>query len=86
MDGFFGWFRQLYDATGINLTIFYDPFDRGRFVTGFFNTVRLAAACIALSVAVGVIGAWLQGSRLRFLRHAQRAERLLATIVTCRTS
>ena len=27
MQEFFDWFRWLYDATGINLTIFYDSFD-----------------------------------------------------------
>jgi len=29
------WFKHLYQTTGINLTIFYDPFDRARFLTGF---------------------------------------------------
>ena len=32
MDAFFEWFRWLYETTGINLTIFYDAFDRKRFV------------------------------------------------------
>jgi polar amino acid transport system permease protein len=68
MQEFFDWFRWLYDATGINLTIFYDSFDRNRFVNGFFTTLRLATSCVILSVAVGVAGAWLQGSRLQFTR------------------
>ena len=68
MQEFFDWFRWLYDATGINLTIFYDSFDRNRFVNGFLTTLKLAASCVALSVAVGVVGAWLQGSRLGFTR------------------
>ena len=38
MESFWAWFRWLHDATGINLTIFYDPFDRGRFVSGFWMT------------------------------------------------
>ena len=28
MEPFWDWFRWLHDASGINLTIFYDPFDR----------------------------------------------------------
>ena len=68
MHEFFDWFRWLYDATGINLTIFYDSFDRNRFVNGFFTTLKLASSCVVLSVAVGVIGAWLQGSRLGLTR------------------
>ncbi len=69
MDAFFEWFRWLYDTTGINLTIFYDAFDRERFVGGFFTTVRLAVSCILLSVLIGVLGAWLQGSRLKLTRN-----------------
>ena len=33
------WFRWLNDTTGINLTIFYDAFDRARFASGFWMTV-----------------------------------------------
>ena len=62
------WFRTLHDTTGINLTIFYDSFDRVRFFNGFLTSVRLMAVCIVCSVIVGVIGAWIQGSRLRMLR------------------
>ena len=69
MDSFWAWFRWLHEATGINLTIFYDAFDRGRFANGFLTTLRLSAICIVLSVLIGVVGAWLQGSRLRFTRN-----------------
>lgn len=62
------WFRWLNDATGINLTIFYDAFDRGRFASGFWMTVKLSVVCIAASVVIGVIGAWIQGSRFRVAR------------------
>lgn len=68
MDAFWEWFRWLNGATGINLTIFYDKFDRGRFASGFLMTVQLSALCIVLSVVIGVVGAWLQGSRLRITR------------------
>jgi polar amino acid transport system permease protein len=68
MQAVWDWFRRLNDATGINLTIFYDAFDRGRFASGFLMTVKLSVICILLSVLIGVVGAWAQGSRLRLAR------------------
>jgi polar amino acid transport system permease protein len=65
---FWDWFRWLNEATGIKLTIFYDAFDRARFLDGFLTSVRLMAICIAVSVAIGIVGAWLQGARFRPLR------------------
>lgn len=62
------WFRWLHGATGINLTILYDAFDRVRFAKGFVVTVELSVICIVLSVLVGIAGAWIQGSRLRVAR------------------
>jgi polar amino acid transport system permease protein len=61
------WFRVLHATTGIKLTIFYDAFDRARFFNGFLTSIRLMAICLVLSVVIGVIGAWIQGSRQRFL-------------------
>jgi polar amino acid transport system permease protein len=65
---FWDWFRWLYDATGIKLTIFYDDFDRARFFNGFLTSVRLMAVCLVASVVVGVVGAWLQGVRSKAVR------------------
>ena len=62
------WFRWLNETTGINLTIFYDAFDRGRFASGFLLTVKLSVICIVGSLVIGVIGAWIQGSRVRVAR------------------
>jgi polar amino acid transport system permease protein len=67
------WFQWLYEATGIKLTIFYDPFDRARFFGGFLTSVQLMSLCIAASLVIGVIGAWVQGSRFRGLRLATQA-------------
>jgi polar amino acid transport system permease protein len=67
------WFRELYASTGIKLTIFYDAFDRARFINGFLTSVRLMALCIAASVAIGVIGAWLQRSRWTPIRATMAA-------------
>src|SRR5216683_2879000 len=65
---FWDWFRELNAATGIKLTIFYDAFDRARFISGFLTSLRLMGLCIAASLVIGVVGAWVQGSRLRLLR------------------
>jgi polar amino acid transport system permease protein len=68
MNGIATWFRHLHETTGINLTIAYDPFDRARFFHGLLVTLELSAVTIAGSVVVGIIGAWLQGSRLTWTR------------------
>lgn len=68
MDAIYDWFRLLNDEYGINFAVFYDPFYRGRFFNGLLMTVWLSAVCIVLSIAIGLVGAWLQGSRLRLLR------------------
>ncbi|BBK36987.1 amino acid ABC transporter [Allostella sp. ATCC 35155] len=70
MEAFYEWFRWLYEATGINLTIFYDAFDRNRMISGFWMTVRLCLLCIFFSIVIGVVGAWLQGSQLKWTRRA----------------
>jgi len=67
------WFRWLYQTTGINLTIAYDPFDRHRFADGFLTSLELMALCIVLSLVVGVVGAWVQGSRIRALKLGTQA-------------
>jgi polar amino acid transport system permease protein len=68
MEAFFEWFRWLYDETGVNLTFFYDSFDRARLVKGFFTTIWLSAVCLVFSVVIGIVGAWLQGSHLKWTR------------------
>jgi polar amino acid transport system permease protein len=67
------WFRELYASTGIKLTIFYDAFDRARFIDGFLTSLRLMALCIVASVAIGVMGAFLQRSRLTLIRATMAA-------------
>lgn len=66
------WFRWLDAHYGINLSIFYDGYDRSRFLLGLVTTIELSLLCGALSVAVGIAGAWLQGSRSRLVRGAVR--------------
>lgn len=68
MEAFFDWFRWLYEETGINLTYIYDSYDRTRLLHGFWITIVLSSTCIIFSVIIGVVGAWLQGSRLKWTR------------------
>ena len=68
MESLWELLRWLHDTHGINLVHFYDQFERGRLLRGMWTTVRLAVICIVLSVVIGIIGAWLQGSRLRVLK------------------
>ena len=70
MDDVAAWFLWLHKATGIKLTIFYDAYDRARFVQGFITTVKLSAYCLVLSLALGAVAAWLAGSRVAVVRGA----------------
>ena len=62
------WALELYQQTGINLTFIYDSFDRNRLLRGFLNTIYLSLICLVCSLVIGVIGAWLQGSKLVWTR------------------
>ena len=68
MEAVESWFVSFYQATGINLPIVYDAFDRGRFVEGFLTTIWLSLVCLVFSVVIGIVGAWLQGSQLVWTR------------------
>ena len=70
MQPVYDWFREFYERTGINLTFIYDGFDRARMIKGFWLTIELSIITIVLSVLVGVLGAWLQRTRLKPLRAA----------------
>jgi polar amino acid transport system permease protein len=67
IEAFFTWLAA---ERGINVSIVHDPLDRARFLRGLVTTVWLSAACIALSIAIGLVGAWLRGSRLALVRIA----------------
>jgi polar amino acid transport system permease protein len=70
VDDVAAWFRWLHQAGGIKLTIFYDSYDRTRFLQGFLTTLRLSAYCLVLSVVLGAVAAWLQGSRIAAVRRS----------------
>jgi polar amino acid transport system permease protein len=70
MDDVAAWFLALYKTTGIKLTIFYDSYDRGRFLLGFATTLKLSACCLVLSLIFGALVAMFQGSRIALVRRA----------------
>jgi len=61
-------FRTLYEETGWNFVIFYEEYEWSRFVDAIWVSLKLIAASLIFSVLVGVIGAWAQGSPMRWLR------------------
>jgi polar amino acid transport system permease protein len=73
MDDVAAFFLSLYKATGIKLTIFYDAYDRGRFVEGLLTTLKLSAYCLVGSLALGAFVAMLQGARHRVVSGAATA-------------
>jgi polar amino acid transport system permease protein len=73
LEHVYDWFRQLYLDHGINLTIVYDGFDRRRMLSGVLMTIQLSVICLVLSVLIGIVGAWLQGSRLGFTKRIVQA-------------
>ena len=68
MEAFFEWFKILYDTTGINLPFLYDSYDRNRMWNGFLMTIKLSMVALFFSVIIGIIGAWLQNSPLKWTR------------------
>ncbi|MET4807887.1 amino acid ABC transporter permease [Limibacillus halophilus] len=68
MQWLFDWAQELYRETGINLTFIYDSFDRNRLARGFLNSVYISLICLAFSIVIGLVGAWLQGSKLVWTR------------------
>ncbi len=52
-----------------NFIFFYDPTQWDRVVTGLWVTIQLSVVCVILSVVIGVVGAWLQGSSLTLVRN-----------------
>ena len=62
------WFRRLYETTGYNFTVFYDPYDWDRYVAGLRTTLLLAVTTILASLVIGAVGALLQSGPSRLLR------------------
>lgn len=61
-------FERLNETQGLNFSVFYDAFDRGRFMTGLWTTSYICVIAIAASLALGLLGVWMAGSTSRFAR------------------
>jgi polar amino acid transport system permease protein len=68
MDVIPDWFRELYQSTGLNFTVFYDAYDWNRYVSGLKMTLLLSVTTILLSLVIGAIGALIQSGPSRLLR------------------
>jgi len=68
MSAIEAFFQRLGTAPGWNFSIVYDAFDRARFLEGLVTTILLSLTCLVLSIIIGIVGAWLQGSTLRVTR------------------
>jgi polar amino acid transport system permease protein len=61
-------FESLYARTGLNFSPFYEQYDWERVLDGAGHSLLLMAGAIALSLVVGLIGAWAQRSGIRLVR------------------
>ncbi len=69
LEAFQEFFRELAQTNPKwNFIYLYDPVQTERVLTGLWMTIKLSVVCVALSVVIGVVGAWLQGSPIRWLR------------------
>lgn len=66
------YFERLNETQGLNFSVFYDAFDRGRFLTGLWTTSYICVVAIAASLALGLLGVWLAGSKSRIARFLVR--------------
>lgn len=70
LETFQAFFRDLADTyPKWNFIFFYDPSQWDRVVSGLWVTIQLSIVCVILSVVIGVLGAWMQGSSLRLVRN-----------------
>jgi polar amino acid transport system permease protein len=68
MDAIPDWFQRLYESTGLNFSVFYDPYDWNRYVDGLKMTLILSVTTILLSLVLGAAGALIQSGPSRLLR------------------
>jgi len=62
-------FLDLYEvAPRWNFIFFHDKTQWERVLSGFWVTVELSILCVIFSVIIGIVGAWLQGSKLKVPR------------------
>ena len=62
-------FRQIAeDHPRWNFIWMYQPVQQGKILSGIWMTIKLSLACLVLSMVIGVLGAFAQGSRSVILR------------------
>ena len=52
-----------------NFIFFYDPVQAERILDGILMTIKLSIACTVLSLLIGVVGAFVQTTRLKVLKY-----------------
>lgn len=70
--GIEAFFRDLAASGGMNVSVAYDAYDRGRFLEGLWTTAWLSVAAGVLSVVIGLAGAAVLGARSPVLRGVVR--------------
>ena len=69
MDLIADFFRELAaDYSRWNFIWMYEPLQQGKVLSGIWMTIKLSIACLILSMIIGVLGAFAQGSRNVILR------------------
>jgi polar amino acid transport system permease protein len=69
LESFQNFFRELAEThPKWNFIYFYDPVQFARVMEGLYYTLYLSIVCVVLSVIIGVVGAWAQGSPFKPLR------------------
>ncbi len=69
MDLVADFFRELAaDYPRWNFIWLYEPVQQGKILSGIWMTIKLSLACLVLSMVIGVLGAFAQGSRNVILR------------------
>ncbi|MEO0624356.1 MAG: amino acid ABC transporter permease [Pseudomonadota bacterium] len=62
-------FRELAaEAPRWNFIWMYDERQQGKVLAGLWMTIKLSLACLALSVVIGLVGAWMQGAKSAVVR------------------
>lgn len=70
LESFQAFFRDLAETyPKWNFIYLYDPTQMDRVLSGLWMTIKLSVVCVILSVVIGIVGAWLQGSPHKWVRN-----------------
>jgi len=69
MDIIADFFRQIAeDYPRWNFIWMYEPLQQGKILSGIWMTIKLSFYCLILSVVIGIVGAFAQGSKNVIIR------------------